>query len=81
MFYCFSTCRNFIRTVPALVYDESDVEDVDTEGEDHVYDEWRYACMEHPLIPRHRTSRLSPLAPDPLSTDSVRYDPYNWFRT
>ena len=35
MFYCFSTCKNFIRTVPALVYDETNVEDIDTDGEDH----------------------------------------------
>lgn len=35
MLYVFSTCRHFIRTVPALVYDETDVEDVDTDGEDH----------------------------------------------
>ena len=31
----FNTCKHFIRTVPALVYDESDVEDIDTDGEDH----------------------------------------------
>ena len=35
MLYVFSTCRHFIRTFPALVYDETDVEDVDTDGEDH----------------------------------------------
>ena len=32
MLYVFSTCRHFIRTVPALVYDEKDVEDIDTDG-------------------------------------------------
>ena len=45
----FSTCRNFIRTVPALVYSESDPEDVDTAGEDHIYDELRYVCMKNPV--------------------------------
>lgn len=35
MLYVFETCRNFIRTVPNLVYSESNVEDVDTNGEDH----------------------------------------------
>lgn len=49
MFYCFDTCRHFIRTVPELIYSTSDVEDVDTDGEDHIYDEFRYICMERPL--------------------------------
>lgn len=35
MLYVFDTCKSFIRTLPALVYDEADVEDVDTAGEDH----------------------------------------------
>ena len=35
MFYTFNTCKNFIRTIPALVYDESDVEDINSDGEDH----------------------------------------------
>lgn len=39
MLYVFNTCKHFIRTVPNLVYDESNVEDIDTDGEDHIYDE------------------------------------------
>jgi phage terminase large subunit len=31
-----------VRTLPALIYDESKVEDVDTEGEDHLYDALTY---------------------------------------
>ena len=49
MLYVFSTCRHFIRTVPALVYSQVDVEDVDTGGEDHIYDECRYVCMANPV--------------------------------
>lgn len=41
------TCTHFIRTVPSLVHSESRPEDLDTEGEDHVADEWRYMCMFH----------------------------------
>lgn len=52
MFYVFNTCKHFIRTVPALIYDETKVEDIDTEGEDHAYDEWRYMCMSRPIEPR-----------------------------
>jgi hypothetical protein len=32
-------CRHFIRTIPSLVQEENNVEDVDTDSEDHVYDE------------------------------------------
>ena len=44
--YVFRTCAHFIRTLPALVYDRTDVEDVDTAMEDHIYDETRYVAME-----------------------------------
>ena len=47
--YVFSTCRNFLRTIPCLVYSSVDVEDVDTTGEDHIYDELRYVCMARPM--------------------------------
>jgi hypothetical protein len=36
--YILERCRNLIRTLPELVYDEVDVELVDSEGEDHAYD-------------------------------------------
>lgn len=51
MLYVFRTCRHFLRTFPALTYDESDVEDVDTAQEDHIYDELRYVCMRNPIAP------------------------------
>ena len=54
MLYIFSSCRHFIRTFPCLVYDSTDVEDVDTSGEDHIYDELRYVCMERPISSRRR---------------------------
>ncbi len=47
--YVFDCCRAFRRTVPALCYDPARCEDVDTRGEDHVYDETRYFLMERPL--------------------------------
>ena len=52
MMYVFSNCKAFIRTIPALQYDEHKVEDLDTEGEDHVADEARYFCMSRPIKPR-----------------------------
>lgn len=66
MLYVFSTCKNFIRTIPSLVYSEVDVEDVDTKGEDHIYDELRYVLMEHPISPppkeEKKASEFNPLA-------------------
>lgn len=38
----FSTCANLIRTLPALPYDKTRVEDIDTDAEDHAYDALRY---------------------------------------
>lgn len=48
MIYCFDTCVASIRTLPALQHDRDKPEDVDTDGEDHAPDEWRYACMSRP---------------------------------
>lgn len=52
MMYVFSTCTDFIRTIPTLCYDEHKVEDIDTAGEDHIYDETRYFLMSRPLAPK-----------------------------
>ena len=51
-FYVFRNCQDFIRTIPSLIYDEHKPEDLDTEGEDHDADAWRYGCMAHKLPPR-----------------------------
>ena len=53
----FSTMRGTVRTVPQLAYDPARVEDVDTAGEDHIYDALRYVLMEHPAHPGAATSR------------------------
>lgn len=50
MLYCFSTCVDSIRTIPALQHDRDKPEDLDTNGEDHAGDDWRYACMSRPWI-------------------------------
>ena len=52
MFYVFKGCKNFIRTIPLLQYDEHKVEDLDTNGEDHIADAWRYMLMSRPISPR-----------------------------
>lgn len=50
-FYVFSSCEHFIRTIPLLLHDETKVEDLDSKLEDHIADEWRYACMSRPIKP------------------------------
>lgn len=80
MLYVFSTCKHFIRTVPNLVYDERDVEDVDTDGEDHAYDMCRYVCMENPIAPPVRAEE-KPKPWSPLDTDGDDgHGGYGWFR-
>ncbi len=49
--YVFDTCKAFLRTVPELTFDSARTEDLDTAGEDHVADEWRYLCMANPIRP------------------------------
>lgn len=40
--FVFRTCDQFIRTIPVLPRDERDLDDVDTDAEDHIADEVRY---------------------------------------
>jgi len=43
--YIFDTCTHWIRTVPTLPRSEKDPDDIDTEAEDHAYDETRYRLL------------------------------------
>ncbi len=43
--YVFDTCRQFIRTVPALPRDSRNPDDVDSDTEDHIADEARYRVL------------------------------------
>lgn len=36
--FVFDHCREFIRTIPMLLWDEKKLEDVDTNGDDHLFD-------------------------------------------
>ena len=51
MLYFCDNCEDTIRTLPVLQHDEGNLEDVDTDSEDHAGDETRYACMSRPWIP------------------------------
>lgn len=50
-FYVFRNCKDFIRTIPLMMYDQNKPEDLDSDLEDHIADEWRYICMSRPIKP------------------------------
>ena len=66
--YVFSNCKNTVRTLPALVYDKKNVEDVDTECEDHIYDALRYFLMCVPVA-----------AKPPQAADTRKWTPLGLF--
>jgi hypothetical protein len=66
MFYVFKNCKHFIRTIPLLQYDEHKVEDLDTDGEDHIADSWRYFLMSRPIKPRE-AQKPDPYVDNPLN--------------
>jgi hypothetical protein len=45
-YYVFNTCFHTIRTVPNLENDEKHPEDIDTSGEDHIWDVIRYRILQ-----------------------------------
>lgn len=59
----FTTCRDFIRTLPSLPYSSKAVEDVDSEAEDHIYDETRYFCMARPMKPKEKKGKTAVFDP------------------
>lgn len=82
MLYFFRDCRHMIRTLPELVYDEraGHPEDIDTNGEDHLYDALRYLAQRFPVTPPLK--QIEPVkAFDPLSNDTaMRLDKYDFYR-
>ena len=55
MFVCFNDQTHFWRTMLQMRQDEKNIEDVDTDQEDHIYDEFRYACMSRPIKPKRKS--------------------------
>lgn len=53
-------CLHFLRTVPTIPRDQEDLDDVDTEAEDHVADETRYRVrQEHRVVKGGKTTGLT----------------------
>lgn len=63
MLYAAHECEDFWRTMPTLQHDEKNSEDLDTDGEDHIADEVRYACMSRPWKPKILTPATGPNMP------------------
>jgi hypothetical protein len=72
MMYFFSNCRDTIRTLPGLQHDETNPEDVNTDGEDHAGDDVRYACMSRP----YKRVRTAPKAPEKTLSTATLNDLY-----
>ena len=67
-FQVFTTCKEFIRTIAVQQHDDIDVEDLDSDCEDHAMDEWRYVCMANPIKPIIEEPAYEPLmGMDPLN--------------
>lgn len=52
MLRVFNDHKHFWRTMMSLQEDPRNPEDVDTDQEDHIYDELRYMCMARPIRPK-----------------------------
>ncbi len=65
MVYFFNTCKDAVRTLPLLTYSERSPEDLDTDGEDHFADSFRYFSMSRPIKPV-RTQSPENTLDDPL---------------
>lgn len=66
MLYIFENCKDTIRTLPLMMYDEHKPEDLDTDLEDHICDSLRYFCMMRPIKPRKIEVKEIPMY-DPLN--------------
>jgi hypothetical protein len=73
LLYFLSCCDDSIRTIPTLQVDQTDPEDLDTEGEDHAADETRYACMARPWVKgQPEESRIVyPKTPDQMTLNEI----------
>ena len=62
MIFVCDSCVDSIRLIPAMQHDAAKVEDVDTDGEDHAGDSWRYAAASRPisLVPKPRPMPAHP---------------------
>lgn len=51
MIYFMDCCTHIIRTLPMIPADPDNLDDIDSESEDHAADALRYGCMARPWTP------------------------------
>lgn len=66
MLMVYRCCKDFIRTIPALVMDEDNPEDIDSDMPDHQYDDAALLCMARPI------THLAPPKPKPTWRDRLK---------
>ena len=76
MLYVFDTCKDTIRVIPLMMYDEHKPEDLDTDLEDHILDSLRYFSMARPIAPRLIVEKKIPQH-DPLDQFKTNKSKYN----
>jgi len=69
-FQVFNTCKEFIRTIPLLQHDDRNVEDCNSQAEDHIADMWRYVCQ---------ANLVKPFVPEPEYKPMYGSDPLDMF--
>ena len=65
--FIFNTCVDWWRTVPVLPFDDLDPEDVDTEAEDHAWDDTKMLLLARPM-----KARVQPVTPPKMSLDWIQ---------
>lgn len=75
MIVTFSTCYDSIRTIPAMQHDLARPEDMNSDGEDHAADEWRYGCMSRPWV---RTLKADTKPKNVSGYSAARPAPDSW---
>ena len=58
MIYIMDCCHHLIRTLPMIPTDSVNLDDIDTDSEDHAADTLRYGCMSRPWLPPEVKNRL-----------------------
>ena len=67
MLQVYNTCNHFIRTIPSLILDENNIEDIDSSGEDHIYDSACHVMVMRPV----RSSAKAEIKRPPPDTSTV----------
>jgi hypothetical protein len=80
MMLIYKSCKDFFRTVGSLVMDKNRPEDIDSDGEDHQYDEACFLCMARPLsawtpeVPKTGPQRIIEAAEQRFTPDVLPWE-------